>query len=131
MAKQYSKLQLEAIWRQTFGDDSMFNMECTTPRCKTMLTPFSFEVCHDIAKARGGSDDLSNLFAGCSLCNKRQGRNTRDEFHRMVTTAFDDVQIRGRRVEIALADIDPDWTPTESESDSESESVESESEYEP
>jgi 5-methylcytosine-specific restriction endonuclease McrA len=41
--------------------------------CRDIIDKYRFEVCHLIAKANCGKDELDNLIAGCVNCNRRMG----------------------------------------------------------
>jgi hypothetical protein len=48
------------------------------------MTPFTFEVGHNIPESKGGSLELGNLKPLCSNCNKSMGNNyTIDEFSKI------------------------------------------------
>jgi hypothetical protein len=45
------------------------------------VTPFTFEVGHNVPRSKGGTDNLDNLRPICSSCNKSMGNQyTIDEF---------------------------------------------------
>lgn len=45
------------------------------------MTPFTFEVGHNVPESKGGSSDLDNLKPLCPSCNKSMGNTyTIDEF---------------------------------------------------
>ena len=46
-----------------------------------MITPFNFEVGHNIPESKGGATDINNLRPICSKCNRSMGDDyTIDEF---------------------------------------------------
>ena len=70
----------EQAWLLAFGD-KYFKQKCEVKWCENILTPFNFEVGHNIPRSKGGSDDLDNLKPICSKCNKSMGdMYTIDEF---------------------------------------------------
>lgn len=76
------KKKRAAVWKYRAGKE--FNMKCPIYKCKNILTPFQFEVCHIQARAKGGEDDLENLHIGCSSCNRRMGTKNFWEYHQEV-----------------------------------------------
>lgn len=69
----------QQVWLFYIGEK--FNNKCQVVWCKNIITPFTFEVGHNIPESRGGSTDISNLRPICSSCNKSMGNNyTIDEF---------------------------------------------------
>lgn len=118
----------QLLWVKTFGRKSRIQQECPTDTCSNMINPWNFDVCHDIAKSRGGKLSVTNCHVMCHVCNMRQGTKTNEEFG--ITQNMIKKLINGRPVTISHEDVDSDYA-TESESESESESVESESDYEP
>ena len=61
-----------------------FHHKCLVSWCSTIMTPFNFEVGHNIPASKGGSTDLSNLRPICSKCNKSMGNiYTIDEFSKL------------------------------------------------
>ena len=70
----------EQVWLLQFGD-KFFKQKCSVKWCENILTPFTFEVGHNVPRSKGGSDDLDNLRPICSKCNKSMGDSyTIDEF---------------------------------------------------
>lgn len=47
-----------------------FNSKCYIDWCKTIITPFDFEVGHDIPESKGGKTCLANLRPICVSCNR-------------------------------------------------------------
>ena len=69
----------EQVWKVYFGNS--FNHKCWVQWCKNIVTPFTFEVGHNVPRSKGGTDDIDNLRPICSGCNKSMGNYwTIDEF---------------------------------------------------
>ncbi len=61
-----------------------FHHKCLVSWCSTIMTPFNFEVGHNIPESKGGATDISNLRPICSKCNKSMGNvYTIDEFSQL------------------------------------------------
>jgi 5-methylcytosine-specific restriction endonuclease McrA len=70
----------EQVWIIHLGDKH-FRRKCKVDWCENIITPFDFEVGHNIPESRGGTIDIENLRPICSKCNKSMGdRYTIDEF---------------------------------------------------
>ena len=70
----------EQVWLIKYGD-KYFKQKCSVKWCENILTPFNFEVGHNIPHSKGGLDDINNLLPICSKCNKSMGNvYTIDEF---------------------------------------------------
>lgn len=70
----------EQVWLVTFGDKN-FKNKCYVKWCENMITPFTFEVGHNIPESKGGYTSIDNLRPVCSKCNKSMGDTyTIDEF---------------------------------------------------
>jgi hypothetical protein len=65
------KSERQKVWEREFG--MSFKGQCPIFGCKKRLTPFTFEKCHIISRAKGGEDELDNYRAGCSSCNRAMG----------------------------------------------------------
>jgi 5-methylcytosine-specific restriction endonuclease McrA len=58
-----------------------FEVKCPVKWCNTILTPFTFEVGHNVPESRGGATVLENLRPLCAQCNRSMGnRYTIDEY---------------------------------------------------
>jgi len=69
----------EQVWRVYFGD--AYTKKCWVRWCENIVTPFSFEVGHNVPRSKGGTDNIDNLRPICSNCNKSMGNYwTIDEF---------------------------------------------------
>jgi len=52
--------------------------------CENILTPFTFEVGHNIPESKGGTTNIDNLRPICSKCNKSMGSQySIDEFSKL------------------------------------------------
>jgi hypothetical protein len=71
----------QAVWLHYCG--TAFKAKCHVSWCKSVLTPFIFEVGHDIPRSKGGLTTLDNLRPICAQCNKSMGnRYTIQQFSR-------------------------------------------------
>lgn len=69
----------EATWIKYNG--KTFESKCKVAWCNNMLTPFSYEVGHNIPESKGGTLDIDNLRPICFKCNRSMGSTyTIDEF---------------------------------------------------
>lgn len=86
----------QQVWIEFCGSEH-FKHKCFVTWCKNMITPFTFEVGHNIPESKGGSSDISNLRPICSSCNKSMSNNyTIDEFSRLSaprTKCFPDFEV--------------------------------------
>jgi 5-methylcytosine-specific restriction endonuclease McrA len=72
MKKKHISASLKtSVWIHYVGQK--FNGYCCVEWCKTNLTPFTFEVGHNIPESKGGSTTIDNLRPICSQCNKSMG----------------------------------------------------------
>jgi 5-methylcytosine-specific restriction endonuclease McrA len=55
------------VWTKYNGE--VFNAKCYVEFCEQVVTPFTFEVGHDIPVSKGGSDSITNLRPICRNCN--------------------------------------------------------------
>lgn len=70
----------EQVWLISFGDIK-FKHKCKVKWCENLISPFTFEVGHNIPESKGGQTNIDNLLPICSKCNKSMGDNyTIDEF---------------------------------------------------
>lgn len=73
----------QQVWLEYCGSEH-FKHKCLVTWCKNMITPFTFEVGHNIPESKGGTTDIFNLRPICSSCNKSMGNiYTIDEFSMM------------------------------------------------
>lgn len=58
----------EEVWRRYVG--TQYESKCTIVWCTNKMTPFDYEVGHNIPHSKGGSSTIDNLRPICSRCNK-------------------------------------------------------------
>jgi 5-methylcytosine-specific restriction endonuclease McrA len=69
----------EQVWLTWCGH--VFDHKCLVAWCSNTITPFIYEVGHNIPESKGGTTKIDNLRPICSSCNKSMGNNyTIDEF---------------------------------------------------
>jgi len=69
----------EQVWR--VYNSTNYNASCYVQWCSNIVTPFNFEVGHNIPESKGGTLDIDNLRPICASCNRSMGdRYTIDEF---------------------------------------------------
>ena len=72
----------QSVWLKWVGRH--YDAKCYVHWCQCVMTPFTFEVGHNIPESRGGATTLENLRPICSICNKSMGnRYTIDEYSRL------------------------------------------------
>lgn len=72
----------QSVWVNYIG--IKFDAKCHVEWCKNRITPFSFEVGHDVPESKGGLTVLSNLRPICGACNRSMGnRYTIQEYSRL------------------------------------------------
>ena len=70
----------EQVWLVYLGD-KVLKHKCQVKWCENTMTPFTFEVGHNIPESKGGKTSIDNLRPICSKCNKSMGDTyTIDEF---------------------------------------------------
>ena len=80
LRKAIPKALRQQVWINEYGCD-LFKNKCYVSWCNNIITPFNFEVGHNIPYSRGGTDKIDNLKPICSLCNKSMSNKyTIDEF---------------------------------------------------
>jgi 5-methylcytosine-specific restriction endonuclease McrA len=73
----------EQVWL-AFCGDKWFKHKCLVTWCENIITPFNFEVGHNIPESKGGATDISNLRPICGKCNRSMGDEyTIDEFSKL------------------------------------------------
>jgi 5-methylcytosine-specific restriction endonuclease McrA len=72
-----TKKERIAVWDFYIGADKRSG-KCFS--CPTIIKMEDFHVGHVVAKAKGGSNDSSNLRPVCALCNKSMGTRNMNEF---------------------------------------------------
>lgn len=78
----------KAIREQTWirYNGANFEAKCNVAWCQNIITPFTFEVGHNIPVSRGGDTNIDNLRPICTGCNRSMGnRYTIDEFSKLST----------------------------------------------
>jgi len=79
----FPKALREQVWIQYCGD-RFFKHKCWVTWCENVMTPFHFEVGHNIPQSKGGSNDIDNLRPICGNCNKSMSNSyTIEEFSEM------------------------------------------------
>lgn len=79
MRRAIPKALREQVWIVHLG--KVFETKCKVKWCENKITPFDFEVGHNVPVSKGGTNDIDNLRPICSKCNKSMGDNyTIDEF---------------------------------------------------
>ena len=69
----------EACWIAYNG--KKFECKCHVKWCNNVITPFSYQVGHNVPESKGGDLEISNLRPICTKCNLSMGnRYTIDEF---------------------------------------------------
>ena len=88
--KTISKSLKNNVWLQQYGEK--FKCICSVDWCVAPVTPFTFEVGHNIPHSKGGTIDINNLRPICSTCNKSMGdRYTIDEFSKIANKKDDNI----------------------------------------
>lgn len=78
--KSLPKALRQQVWIKYYGT-VYYENKCFVDWCKNIITPFNFEVGHNIPYSKSGTDNIDNLRPICSQCNKSMGNNyTIDEF---------------------------------------------------
>lgn len=62
----------EQVWLLWCGD-RLFKHKCLVTWCENVMTPFNFEVGHNVPESKGGATDLNNLRPICGKCNRSMG----------------------------------------------------------
>ena len=78
----FSASERMAVWQRHCGNE--YDHKCLVKFCQNMMNPFQFDVGHVIAKAKGGSNCLSNLKPICAKCNKSMGTMSMDEYEKVI-----------------------------------------------
>ena len=77
----------EQVWRNAFGE-KFFKNKCSVTWCETRISPFDFQVGHNVPESKGGTLELNNLKPICVRCNLSMGNQyTIDEFSRLSNPA--------------------------------------------
>lgn len=82
--KAIPKALREEVWRRYIGNK--YESKCTIGWCTNTITPFDYEVGHNIPHSKGGTTTIENLRPICSRCNKSMSDTyTIDEWNTMGT----------------------------------------------
>lgn len=82
MKSKIPKALREQVWLSWCGEK--FRHKCVVVWCQNIMTPFTFQVGHNIPESKGGVTDLSNLRPICVNCNQSMGDEfTIDEFSKL------------------------------------------------
>jgi 5-methylcytosine-specific restriction endonuclease McrA len=80
MKKKIPVALREQVWLVYLGDKN-FKQKCKVDWCENIITPFTFEVGHNIPESKGGTINIDNLRPICAKCNRSMGDDyTIDEF---------------------------------------------------
>lgn len=80
--KAIPKALREEVWRRYIG--TKYESKCTIGWCTNTITPFDYEVGHNIPHSKGGTTTIENLRPICSRCNKSMSDTyTIDEWNTM------------------------------------------------
>lgn len=68
MKAKIPKALREQVWILWCGD-RFFKHKCLVNWCENIITPFSFQVGHNLPESKGGQTDINNLRPICAQCN--------------------------------------------------------------
>ena len=92
--KAVPKALREQVWRTHIGDH--YIAKCAVTWCTNEITPFDYEVGHNIPHSQGGELTIQNLRPICGRCNKSMGdKYTIDEWNRLLATEVPAVSCGG------------------------------------
>lgn len=92
----------EQTWIRYIG--AKFTAKCHVDWCRNKITPFTFEVGHNIPVSKGGRTNIGNLRPICPSCNRSMSNKyTIEEFSMLSGKAF---RKRGMKLSILIA---PDY----------------------
>lgn len=81
--KTIPKALREQVWRHHIGES--YKAKCCVTWCTNQITPFDYEVGHNIPHSQGGSMELANLRPICGRCNRSMGSAyTIDQWNQLV-----------------------------------------------
>lgn len=84
--KAVPKALREQVWRTHIGES--YKAKCAVTWCTNQITPFDYEVGHNVPHSQGGSLELANLRPICGRCNKSMGDNyTIDQWNELIRPA--------------------------------------------
>lgn len=70
------------VWKSTFGETQT---SCKVKGCKEKISWWTFEAGHDLAEAKGGKIELSNLRPICRGCNNSMKTLSYNEWEKVTT----------------------------------------------
>lgn len=80
--KKIPKALREHVWIVYCGEK--FKHKCIVTWCENIITPFNFDVGHNVPVSKGGENNLNNLRPICSNCNKSMSDTyTIEEFSKL------------------------------------------------
>jgi 5-methylcytosine-specific restriction endonuclease McrA len=80
--KTIPKSLRNSVWETYIG--RKFEGKCHVDWCTNVITPFTFEVGHNIPESKGGETTLDNLRPICTQCNKSMGNKyTIEQFSKL------------------------------------------------
>ena len=81
---QISKKLRKEVWEHKIG--KKYESKCMIPWCTNKICALNaWHVGHDIAVAKGGTNEITNLYPICSECNLSMGTMTIKEFSNTVS----------------------------------------------
>ena len=84
--KAIPKALREQVWRHHIGES--YKAKCCVTWCTNQITPFDYEVGHNVPHSQGGGIELANLRPICGRCNRSMGDTyTIDQWNRLVAPA--------------------------------------------
>jgi 5-methylcytosine-specific restriction endonuclease McrA len=87
----------EQTWIRYNGDE--FSAKCKVRWCQNRVTPFNFEVGHNIPASKGGENNIDNLRPICPSCNRSMGNKyTIDEFSKLSPVSLPKMKVTRRRL---------------------------------
>lgn len=76
----------QQVWLVYAG--KRFETKCVVDWCTNLITPFTFEVGHNIPESKGGKLDINNLRPVCPSCNRSMSDDyTIEEFSKISSPA--------------------------------------------
>jgi hypothetical protein len=90
-----SKSLRQKLWFNEYGEEG----KGICSLCQlNVITPFTFEIAHDLAKSKGGKRKIGNTLPACSACNDSQKVKSFAEF-RANLSGYDEKVIRALIIE--------------------------------
>lgn len=69
------------VWERDMGEQ--YKGKCITSWCNEVISVWTFQLAHNVARSLGGSDSVDNLHAMCAECNTSMGTSTLKEWNMM------------------------------------------------